>query len=154
MPSIGDPAPAFTLPDTEKNPVSLTDLAGNLRLVVFIPFPFTGICDGEACALRDNLSELEGLDADVVVITAHAVPTNAKWAGENDFSFPVLSDFWPHGNVARAYGVFNEDLGVAVRTSFVIDGDGVIRDIIASGSLGEARPYQAYVDALGKVEGE
>ena len=150
MVAIGDPAPAFTLHDTEKNPVSLTDLEGT-RLIVFIPNPFTGVCDDEACALRDNLSELEDLDADVVVITAHARPTNAKWAEENGLRFPVLSDFWPHGNVARAYETFNEELGIANRTTFVVDGDGVIRDIIASDSLGTARPYEAYVEALKKV---
>jgi len=150
MVAIGDPAPAFTLPDTDKNPVSLTDLEGT-RLIVFIPNPFTGICDGEACALRDNLAQLEDLDADAVVITAHGVATNKKWAEENGLRFPVLSDFWPHGNVARAYGTFNEELGIANRTSFVVDGDGVVRDIIASDTLGQARTYQSYVDALGKV---
>ncbi len=151
MLSVGDPAPAFTLPDTSGNPLSLTDLTGAKRLVVFIPFPFTGTCDAEACALRDNLAQLSELAADVVVITCHAKAVNKKWADENGFEFPVLSDFWPHGNVARAYGAFNEDVGAANRNSYVIDEDGVVREIIATESLGIAREFDAYLEALAKL---
>jgi peroxiredoxin (alkyl hydroperoxide reductase subunit C) len=151
MLSIGDPAPAFTLPDTDGTPLSLTDLKGHKRLIVFIPNPFTGVCDEEGCALRDDLPRLEELEADVVVITCHARPTNRKWADEHGFDFPVLSDFWPHGNVSRAYGTFNEDLGIANRTTYVVDAAGVVRDIIASRSLGRAREQEAYAEALHKL---
>lgn len=151
MLSIGDPAPAFTLVDADRNSVSLTDSRGSARLVVFIPNPFTGVCDGEGCAIRDNLTRLADLDARVIVITCHARPTNKKWSEDNGFTFPVLSDFWPHGNVARAYGAFNEDLGIANRVTYVIDGNGVVRDIIASDSLSTAREFDAYADALEKL---
>ena len=120
-------------------------------LVVFIPFPFTGICDGEVCAIRDDLASLSDLDARVIVITCHARPTNAKWATENGMDFPVLSDFWPHGEVARAYGVFDERVGVANRTTFVLDAEGVVRDVVSSDSLGTAREHDAYAAALEAV---
>jgi peroxiredoxin (alkyl hydroperoxide reductase subunit C) len=149
--AAGTPAPAFELTDQNRNQVSLEDLKGRKSLIVFIPFPFTGICDGEACAIRDGLGELEGLDANVVVITTHAVATNAKWAEEYGFTFPILSDYWPHGEVTRAYDDFNEDRGVAMRASFVLDADGVIRDVIETESLGVAREHELQVEALAAV---
>jgi peroxiredoxin len=145
---IGAPAPDFTLLDQERNPVSLDDLKGQKALVAFIPFPFTGICTDEACTLQMNLGKLADLDARAVIITAHALPTNKRWAEENDLSLPVLSDFWPHGKVATDFGTFDENLGVATRTTYVLDADGVVRDIIATESLGVAREYDAYVEAL------
>jgi len=148
---VGQPAPAFELPDQEGAPSSLVDLAGSKSLIVFIPFPFTGICDGEVCAIRDDIGALGDLDARIIVITCHAKPTNARWATEHGIDFPVLSDFWPHGEVARAYGVFDERVGVANRTTFVLDGEGIVRDVIASGSLGTAREHDAYAAALEAV---
>lgn len=148
---IGQLAPDFSLPDQAGEMVSRTDLAGSPALVVFIPFPFTSICDGEVCAIRDDFTDLSDLDAKVVVITCHARPTNARWATEHTLSHPVLSDFWPHGAVATAYGVFNDKLGVAMRSTFVLDADGIVRDIISSESLGAAREHDAYAAALAAV---
>ena len=149
--AIGQPAPAFELRDQNKELVSLDDFKGNKTLIVFIPFPFTGICDAEGCAIRDGLGALEAMDANVVIITAHAIPTNAKWAAENGFEFPVLSDYWPHGEVSQAYGVFNETVGAAMRSSFILDADGIVRDIVATESLGIAREHEAQVAALAAI---
>jgi peroxiredoxin (alkyl hydroperoxide reductase subunit C) len=146
--AIGAKAPDFTLYDQNREQVSLSDLAGHNSLIVFIPFPFTGHCDNEGCAIRDGLGGLESIDAKVVVITDHAVPVNAKWATENGFDFPVLSDFWPHGEATRAYGAFNDMLGAANRVTYVIDADGIIRDVIATESLGIPREYELYGQAL------
>jgi peroxiredoxin len=145
---IGTQAPDFTLYDQNKSAVSLSDLAGNKSLIVFIPFPFTGHCDNEGCAIRDGLGGLESIDAKVVVITDHAVPVNAKWAADNAFDFPVLSDFWPHGNATRAYGAFNDTLGAANRVTYVIDAEGIIRDVVATESLSIPREYELYGKAL------
>ena len=149
--AIGQPAPAFELRNQAKELVSLDDFKGRKTLIVFIPFPFTGICDAEGCAIRDGLGALEAMDANVVVITAHSTPTNAKWAAENNFEFPILSDYWPHGEVSQAYGTFNDTLGAAMRTSFVLDADGIVRDIIATESLGVAREHEAQMNALAAV---
>lgn len=149
--AIGQPSPAFELRDQNKELVSLESFKGRKTLVVFIPFPFTGICDSEGCAIRDGLGALEAMDANVVVITAHSIPTNAKWAAENSFQFPVLSDYWPHGEVSRAYGVFNDTVGVATRSTFVLDAEGIVRDVVATESLGIAREHEAQMAALAAI---
>ncbi len=148
---IGTPAPDFTLYDQTREQVSLSDLKGSNILVVFIPFPFTGHCDNEGCQLRDGLAELADINAKVVVITAHAVPVNTKWATENDFDFPVLSDFWPHGETIKAYGAFNDALGAANRVTYVLDKEGIVRDVIATDSLGTPREYELYGAALAAI---
>jgi len=149
---VGSPAPAFSLVDQDKNTVTLDDLKGKKSLIVFIPFPFTGICDDESCMIRDQLAMLNNMDANVAVITCHAVPVTKKWSDENGFTFPVLSDFWPHGSVATEYGAFNDTVGGANRVSFVLDADGIVRSIIDSGSLGTPREFDEYVTALARID--
>lgn len=149
---IGSPAPAFNLNAHTGDVHDNASLRGSKALIVFIPFPFTGNCDGEACSLRDNLAELDNLDANVVVVTTHAGPTNKEWAAKENLPFPILADYWPHGEVARAFGCFNEQRGCAMRSTYVLDAEGVVRDIIATGSLGETRSHSAYVEALAAIE--
>lgn len=149
--TIGQPAPDFELTSHTREKVGLGDLKGHKSLVVFIPFPFTGICDAEACMLRDELGALRDLDAGVVVVTAHSVPTIKQWADAHDLTFPVLSDYWPHGAVAQAYGSFNEDVGVANRYTYVLDADGIVRDVINTESLGTAREFELYTEALAAI---
>lgn len=149
--AVGTAAPAFELLDQNRTAVSLESLKGSKTLVVFMPFPFTGICDGEACQLRDRMAALNDFDVNVIVITAHAVPVTIKWAAENGFEFPVLSDYWPHGAVAQAYDVFNEDRGVAYRATFLLDEDGMVADVIETDSLGTPREFEAYAAALQKA---
>jgi peroxiredoxin len=149
--TIGSPAPDFSLPNTAGTKMSLADLKGRKSLIVFIPFPFTSTCEEELCTLRDHLADPNKIDANVVAITCDTQPSNRKWSEINGFGFPVLSDFWPHGATAMAYGAFNQEKGCANRVTFVVDQAGVIREIVASGDLGTARSYQAYQDALGKL---
>jgi len=149
---VGSTPKSFCLLDQDKKPVTFDDLMGRKSLIVFIPFPFTGSCDAEACAIRDDLAALNDLDVNVVVITCHAVPVAKKWSDENGFTFPVLSDFWPHGHVATSFGAFNWDVGVANRMSFILDAGGVVRTIIDSGSLGTPREFEEYVVALGEID--
>ncbi len=148
---VRDPAPPFELYSQHRELVSSESLRGSKSLVVFIPNPFTGVCDGEACALRDGMAHLSALDAKVVVITAHALPTNKTWADANGFEFGVLSDFWPHGAVSSAYGAFNDTLGIANRATYVVDAGGTVRSIIASDSLRNARDFEAYTEALAAI---
>ena len=151
FPEIGSAAPSFSLKSTDNELVSLDDLKGSNTLLVFIPFPFTGICDGEVCLLRDGLADLAALDANVVVITCDTRPTNAEWSKQNGFTFPILSDFWPHGATAQAYGTFNEAVGSNNRVTFVLDSEGTVREVIATDSLGTPREYDEYVAALGRI---
>jgi len=145
---IGQPAPKFSLRDQNFQKVSLSDLAGKRSLIVFIPYPFTSVCQGELCAIRDDLAEFEGLDAHVVAITCDTVAVNARWAAEQGYRFPILSDFWPHGEVAIAYGCFDERHGYAKRYTYVLDANGMVREIIFSDVLGEARRHEGYTEAL------
>jgi peroxiredoxin len=149
--TVGQPAPDFSLRAHTGDTVSLNDLKGSKAVIAFIPFPHTGICDTEACALRDDYSSLSGGGAKVVIITCHANPLNKAWAEQHHIPFPVLSDFWPHGKTAQAYGCFNEQVGVAMRASYVLDADGVVREIIQTGSLGEARDHSQYAKALSAI---
>jgi peroxiredoxin (alkyl hydroperoxide reductase subunit C) len=149
--TVGSPAPSFELIDQDRNTVSSESLKGSKALVVFIPFPYTGNCDTESCTIRDHLSSLNDMDAKVVVITVHAVPNNKKWSDDNGFNFPVLADYWPHGAVAQAYGSFNEMTGGADRYTYVLDADGIVRDVINTQSLKEIREFDSYVEALAKI---
>lgn len=149
--NVGDAAPGFSLLDQDGNEATLDGLNGHKALVVFFPFPFTGLCEAELCSIRDNLSALNDLDANVVAISCDTRFVHNKWASEQGFHFPILSDFWPHGETAKTYGVFNEEKGCAFRVSFVLDANGVVREIIDSGSMGVAREMDAYKEALAKI---
>ena len=145
---IGQPAPSFELRDQDRNPVSLDSLKGKNTLVVFIPFPFTGNCEAELCTIRDQRARLNDLDANVVAISCDTIPSNKEWSDRNGFGFPVLSDYWPHGAVTQSYGAFNEAVGAANRYTFVLDADGIVRDIINTESLGVVREFEEFVKAL------
>lgn len=118
-------------------------------MLVFMPFAFTRTCGSEMCSLRDNLDFLQSKGAKVVVITCDTHNSNRVWAEQQGFTFPILSDFWPHGNVAAAYDSFNEQYGYATRTTYLVDARGVITEVIASEDLRTPRDPAAYEAALG-----
>ena len=149
---VGQPAPEFDLPDQNRNRVKLSDFRGKQNVVlVFYPFSFTGVCTGELCELRDNLSSYETANAQVLAVSCDARSVQAKFAEEQGYTFPVLSDFWPHGGVSRAYGVFDENLGAAKRGTFVIDKQGVVVATFASPDLATPRDKGLYEEALAKL---
>lgn len=151
--SVGDQAPDFTLKDPAGNDVTLSSFRGEQNVVVvFYPFTFTGVCEGELCSLRDGLRGFETKHAQVLAISCDSRHSQRIWSEEQNFSFPVLSDFWPHGEVAKAYGVFNEALGCANRATFVIDKNGTIIDTFATDNLGTPREHAAYDAALAKLD--
>jgi peroxiredoxin len=148
----GDEAPDFTLKDQDGNDVTLSDFRGTRAVViVFYPFTFTGVCKGELCEIRDDPSTFSTDDVQVLAISCDSRHAQKLWAEQEGFRFPVLSDFWPHGEVAKHYGVFNEDLGCANRATFVIDKAGKVVDTFASASLGTPRERAEYEAALAKV---
>jgi mycoredoxin-dependent peroxiredoxin len=148
----GAEAPDFTLKDQDGSDVTLSSFREKQNVVlVFYPFTFTGVCQGELCSLRDNLSEYQSASAQVLAISCDSRHAQKKWAEDQGFTFPVLSDFWPHGAVARAYGVFNEQLGCANRATFVIDKQGKIVDVFESPNLGTPRDKAEYDAALAKL---
>jgi len=148
----GEEAPDFVLKDNAGNDVRLSDFRGKQNVVlVFYPFTFTGVCQGELCELRDDLSSFETADAQVLAISCDSRHAQNKWAAEQGFTFPLLSDFWPHGEVSRRYGVFNEAVGCANRATFVIDKDGRVVDTFATAQLRTPRDKADYEAALTKL---
>lgn len=144
----GDEAPDLELRDQTGQPVRLSDYRDKKAVVLaFIPFPFTRTCDSEACGIRDRIDVLRGDDVETIVVTVHAPPVHRTWAEQQGFEFPILSDFWPHGEVARSYGVFNEQIGASDRGTFVIDRSGTIRYAEHHG-LGEHRDLDRWQEAL------
>lgn len=145
---IGAPAPDFTLPDQHGQAFGLSDLRGeSAALLVFYPFAFSGTCTGELGELRDGIGGLHAAGVQVVGISCDSRHAQRAWAEQEGFDFPLLSDFWPHGEVARAYGVLDERLGFALRGSFLLDRDGVLRWSVVNGP-GEARPPEGYRAAV------
>jgi peroxiredoxin (alkyl hydroperoxide reductase subunit C) len=145
--SAGAEAPDFTLKDQNGQSVTLSALRGRNVLLVFFPLAFTGICQGELDEIKDNLSRYVNDDTVTLAISVGPPPTHKVWATQSGFTFPVLSDFWPHGAVAKAYGVFNDHTGFANRGTFVVDRAGVIRFAEMKGP-GEARNQALWTDAL------
>ena len=150
--SVGDTAPEFTLPDSDRQQFSLAEQRGTPVLVVFYPFAFSGICTGELCQLRDELATYTDAGVQVVAVSTDPAPTLKAWKAEQGFDFPLLSDFWPHGDVARAYGVFFEAAGMAQRGTFLVDAAGRIAFSEVNGP-GDARVQSGWKDAVAALAG-
>jgi peroxiredoxin len=124
---VGDEAPDFELMDQDRNPVRLSSFRGRKNVVVvFYPLAFTGVCQGEMCAIRDSIADFDSDDVQTLAISVDSGPVHAKWAAEQGYTFPLLADFWPHGEVARSYGVLQEDIGLALRGTFIVDKQGKV----------------------------
>ncbi|AXG77637.1 peroxiredoxin [Streptomyces paludis] len=147
----GSPAPDFALKDNHGRTVRLSDFRapGAARNVVllFYPFAFTGVCTGELRALRDGLSSFVNDGTQLLAVSNDSIHTLRVFGDQEGLEFPLLSDFWPHGEVSRAYGVFDEEKGCAVRGTFVIDRTGTVRWTVVN-ALADARDPDAYVRAL------
>jgi peroxiredoxin len=149
--AIGAPAPGFALRDQHGRTVRLGDFAGERAVaLVFYPFAFSGICTGELCELRDNLDVFEDAHVQLVGVSCDPMHAQRAWAEAEKYDFPLLSDFWPHGEVASAYGVFSETMGAAIRGAFLVDREGVLRWSVVNGP-GEARPLSAYREAVASL---
>jgi len=146
----GDLAPDFTLTDTHGTPVRRADLRGGPVLLVFVPFAFSGTCTSELCELRDNLADFESAGVSLYAISCDPVFSLKAWAAQEGYTFDLLSDFWPHGEVARQYGVFDDERGLAIRGSFLIDADGVVRWSVVN-PRGQRRDLAGYRAALAEL---
>lgn len=151
VPAVGLPAPDFELINQYGEPVRLSSFAGRNVVVVFYPFAFSGICTGELCEIRDNLAAFEDADAAVLAVSVDSKFSLRAYAAQEQYSFDLLADFWPHGAVASAYGVFDPESGMALRGTFIIDGDGVIRYTVVN-PRGQARDLAEYRAGLAGLE--
>ena len=147
-PSVGDEAPDFELKDQHGQTVRLSALRGRkAALIVFYPWAFSGICGGELQELQERQLEVLGDQVALLAVSTDPIYALRAFADEHGFTFPMLSDFWPHGAVASAYGVFSEEVGIALRGSFLVDTDGVLRWSMVHG-IPEARDVDEYIRAI------
>ena len=125
---LGGPAPDFTLRDQFGQDVTLSSYRGKKAVaLIFYPFAFSGVCTGEMAGIRTRLADFLTFDSEVLAISCDPTYTLRAFADADGLNFPLLSDFWPHGEVARAYDVFDDSKGVARSSSYVIDKEGVVR---------------------------
>jgi mycoredoxin-dependent peroxiredoxin len=145
---VGDQAPDFELKDQHGTPVSLSSFRGSKNVVlVFYPLAFSGVCTSELCAMRDEFPEVTRDDVELLTVSVDSTFVLKTWAERDHFNFELLSDFWPHGSVAKSYGVFDEDRGIATRGTFIIDKTGVVRWKVVN-PIPQARDIAEYQKAL------
>jgi peroxiredoxin len=149
--SAGDIAPDFSLKNQFGETVTLSGyLEKGAVALVFFPLAFSGICTGELCELRDNITSFVDDNVQVIGISVDSHFTQRAFAEREGYEFPMLADFWPHGGVARSYGVFLEEAGIANRATFLIGTDGHVVSTIVT-EPGQARDLSAYRDALASL---
>ncbi len=125
--ATGDKAPEFDLEVTHGQRVRLSDFAGHSNvLLVFHPFAFTPVCEEEARDLQANLESFRNAQTEIVFVSCDPAPARQAWRKEIGAEYTFASDFWPHGEAAKAYGVFNEVNGAPHRGTFLIDRDAMI----------------------------
>src|SRR5262245_14624195 len=148
---VSEEAPDFELRDPHGHAVRLSDFRGRKKVVlVFFPFSFTRVCTGEMCALLDDLPSFQNDDVQVLAISCDTMFTQRVYGEREGLEFPVLSDFWPHGGVASTYGVFDEALGCAVRGTFIIDEEGIMRWKVVH-PIPDARDQSEYLKVLAEL---
>jgi len=144
-------APDFDLPNQFGEHVRLSDFRDRRPVVlIFFPLAFSSTCTGELCELRDNLSLFQEHGVELIGVSVDSKASLRAWAEQEGYDFTLLADFWPHGAVAREYGVFLEEKGFANRATFVIDTRGVIRASFIT-APGQARSLAEYRAALETV---
>ena len=148
MIETGSEAPDFDLEVDASHRVRLSDFRSRRNvLLVFHPFAFTPVCEEEALDLQENLPSFESADTDVLLVSCDSSAARRAWKEKLGLTYTVASDFWPHGAVAKAYGVFDAERGAPVRGTFLIDRQGIVvwtlvndrdtrRDELVSGPLG------------------
>ena len=145
---VGDQAPDFSLINQFGETVTLSEFRGKKNVViVFYPLSFSGICTGELCELRDNFAQFERSDVELLAVSVDSKFVQKKFADEEGYKFSVLADFWPHGAVAKTYGVFLEENGFSNRATFVINKEGELVSKFIT-APGQARSLDEYNRAL------
>lgn len=150
-PEVGTEAPDFTVKDQNNQDVTLSSFRGERAvLLVFYPFAFSGICTSELGAVRADLADFQNDDVQILGISTDHPYALKAWAESQGYDFPLLSDFWPHGEVAKAYGVFLEKRGMAVRGTFLVDKAGIVRfaEVNAPGEARDQNSWRKAVAAL------
>jgi mycoredoxin-dependent peroxiredoxin len=147
----GSPAPDFELRDQHGGALALSSFRGAKAVVVmFYPYAFSRVCTGELASVRDDLAHFASDRVQVLAVSCDPMFTLRTFAERDGLDFPLLSDFWPHGEVAKAYGVFDEDRGCAKRSTFIVDRDGVLRWSVHN-AMGDARDLEQQTQVLDEL---
>jgi peroxiredoxin len=147
VPAKGTPAPDFTARNQHGESIRLSALRGDPVVLIFYPWAFSGICRSELAGIRDHADDFSSAGARVFAISCDAMFTLRSFADQERLMFDLLSDHWPHGAIARSYGVFDDQFGCAVRGSFVLDAQGKIIWQVVN-EIGEARQVSDVLHSL------
>jgi mycoredoxin-dependent peroxiredoxin len=149
---VGQEAPDFELKDQHGASVRLSGFRGAKNVVlVFYPLAFSGVCSGEMAAMRDDFPEASRDDVELLTVSVDSSFSHRAWSDQERFGFGLLSDFWPHGDVAKLYGVFDDERGVSTRGTFIIDKSGVVRWKVVN-PIPQARDIAEYQKALAALD--
>lgn len=148
---LGQKAPEFTLHNTEKNKISLSDFKNKNVLVLFFPLAFTGVCTNEMCSMRDSMAVYNDLNAEVIGISVDSLFVLDRFKKENNLDFNLLSDF--NREVSKAYGCLYDTFvfdmqGVSKRSAFIIDREGILRYAEVLESAGDLPDFNAIQECL------
>ena len=147
----GQEAPDFTMPNQHGEPITLSSFRGQKNVVlIFYPWAFTGVCTGELCEIRDRIASFDNDDTVTLAVSCDAQFSLRIYAEREGYTFSLLSDHWPHGDVSKAYGVFNEKAGAAIRGTFIIDRSGVVRYQVVN-AIPDARDPDEYEKVLASL---
>ncbi|MFT5167414.1 MAG: peroxiredoxin [Saprospiraceae bacterium] len=151
---VGEKAPNFKLRATDKSEVSLEDYKGKNVVLLFFPLAFTGVCTAELCTMRDDIGTYEGLDAQVLATSVDSLFTLEEFKNQQHYNFPLLSDF--NKTTAKAYGALYGDWvldmkGVAKRSAFVIDKEGIVQYAEVLESAGDLPNFEAVKETLSSL---
>lgn len=146
-PQLGTTAPDFTAKNQHGEEITLSTLRGAPVVLVFYPFAFTGICTGELTGLRDRRADFIATGARVLALSTDSIFALRVFDEQELLGLDLLSDHWPHGAIAQQYGVFDAEVGCALRGSFMLDAAGVITWKTVN-RIGEARDIQEHLAAL------
>jgi peroxiredoxin len=146
------PAPDFTLRDAEGRELKLSDYRGKNVVLAFYPADWSPVCTSQLSLYQETLDEIRSHDAEVLALSVDGYWSHKAWGAQHNISFPLLSDFWPHGEVARQYGVFREQDGISERALFFIDKQGVIRDTWVGEHPGISPGLNIVFDALKRLQ--
>ena len=144
-------APDFELPDGEFNPVRLSDYRGKNVVLAFYPADWSPVCTGELSLMQEMLDEIRSYNAEILAVSVDNPHCHRAWCERQHLSFPLLADFWPHGGVARQYGVFREHEGISERALFFIDANGLVRDMWVAPQIETPPGLNLIFDALARI---
>lgn len=148
---MGEAAPDFGLQDQHGATVRLSDYTGKQNVVlVFYPFAFSGVCTGELCEMRDHMQDFSNDSTAMLAVSCDPLFSLRAFSDRDGYAFALLSDFWPHGEVAAAYGVFSQERGCAERATFIIDRDGIVRWSVHN-EMSQARSLEDYRTELAQL---